>query len=618
MCPPKPAEERNSDAGDVSGGTEHESSGAAGRETREREAAWRRAEIRAREPVERDAPPSDPYRAMTSMGVVHRAFSALAENVRDYGIFLTDPDGVITFWGEGARLIKGWTKAQAEGAHLRLLYPDGGAEDGGAEEHLRAAAETGEYRGEGSRVRSDGSTFWAGVTLTALRDADGTLLGFAKLTRDLSARRTAEAARTAALKAAEEAARVKSHFIATMSHEIRTPLNAVMGYADLLAMELGGPLTRVHHEQIAKIRASSQHLLGIIDDVLDLARIESGRMVAARARLRLGSVVSGAMALIEPQASAQGVDLVSAMSGFVSEQQCWGDGERVRRILLNLLSNAVKFTDRGGRITIGAETAAGASGGATLDGSGPWVYIRVEDTGRGIPPERLEAIFEPFVQAETGLTRRYGGAGLGLDISRRLARLMGGDLTVRSEVGVGSAFFLWLPAAPKEQAVPVPGAADGDGSGVFTAVREAVLCELERILHGYVARLRSDPGTPGARQLSEAELEDHLASFLSDLAQTMGTTALAAGAQSAAPHGGTVIQRVIAERHGQQRARLGWAEEEIRREFEVLREELAAAVRRRVQLPGEARVEEAIGMLAEAVTHAEQLSVGTFRGAAAE
>jgi PAS domain S-box-containing protein len=551
------------------------------------------------------------------MGVVHQAFSALAENVRDYGIFLMDPDGIITFWGEGARLIKGWTKAQAEGSHLRMLYPDGGSEDGGAEEHLRAATETGEYKGEGHRVRGDGSTFWAGITLTALRDADGTLLGFAKLTRDLTARRATEAARKAALEAAEEAARVKSHFIATMSHEIRTPLNAVMGYADLLSMELGGPLTRAHHEQIAKIRASSQHLLGIVDDVLDLARIESGRMAAARARLRLGPVVSRAMVLAEPQASALGVELVSAMSGFASELQCWGDGERVRQILLNLLGNAAKFTERGGRITIGAEAAAEAPAYTRLEGPGPWVYIRVEDTGRGIPPERLEAIFEPFVQAETGFTRRFGGAGLGLDISRRLARLMGGDLTVRSAPGVGSAFFLWLPASADEEAGPVP-CADDDGGGVFTAIREAVLSELERILHVYVARLRSDPGTPNARRLSEAELEDHLASFLADLAQTMGTTDAAPGAQPGMPGEGTTIQRVIAERHGVQRARLRWTEEEIRREFQVLREELAAAVRRRVHPCGEAELETAIGVLADAVARAERLSVESYRGAAAE
>ncbi|HEX8319124.1 ATP-binding protein [Longimicrobium sp.] len=616
MFPQKPADEQSRDAGGGSARGGGASSGIAGSETREREAARRRAELRAHASAEPAAPFSDPASDTTGMGVVHQAFSALAENVRDYGIFLMDPDGCITFWGEGARLLKGWTKADAEGAHLRLLYPDGGAEDGGAEEHLRTAAESGEYQGEGNRVRSDGSTFWAGVTLTALRDTDGTLLGFAKLTRDLTARRATEAARKAALEAAEEAARVKSHFIATMSHEIRTPLNAVMGYADLLAMELGGPLTRAHHEQIAKIRASSQHLLGMVDDVLDLARIESGRMAAARARLRLGSVVSRAMVLVEPQASAHGVELVSAMSGFVSEQHCWGDGERVRQILLNLLNNAVKFTERGGRITIGAEAAAEAPAYTRLEGPGPWIYIRVEDTGRGIPPGRLEAIFEPFVQAETGFTRRFGGAGLGLDISRRLARLMGGDLTVRSEPGVGSAFFLWLPAAANEEADSGPCTGDDDGVGVFAAIRAAVLSELERILHVYVARLRSDPGTPHARRLSEAELEDHLASFLSDLAQTMGTTHLAP--QPGMRREETVIQRVISERHGLQRARLGWTEEEIRREFQVLREELAAAVRRRVHPCGEAELETAIGVLTEAVTHAEGLSVESYRGAAAE
>jgi PAS domain S-box-containing protein len=122
------------------------------------------------------------------------AFTALAENVRDYAIFLLDPRGVITYWGEGARLMKWWLKEEAEGSHLRLLYPEGGSEDGTAEGHLRSAANYGEYTGEGRRTRRDGSTFWAGVTLTALRDAEGRLRGFAKVTRDLETRRSIELA----------------------------------------------------------------------------------------------------------------------------------------------------------------------------------------------------------------------------------------------------------------------------------------------------------------------------------------------------------------------------------------------------------------------------------------
>ncbi|HEV2734012.1 MAG TPA: PAS domain-containing protein, partial [Longimicrobiaceae bacterium] len=162
-----------------------------------------RGEQRAGERAGGTAAPRDPYTGVAAAGVAYRAFAALAENVRDYAIFLMDPEGVITFWGEGARLIKFWTKDQAEGAHLRMLYPDGGAEDGTAEEHLRRAMETGEYSGEGRRVRGDGSTFWGGITLTALRGDDGALLGFAKVTRDLTARRAAEAAMRAAHEAAE-------------------------------------------------------------------------------------------------------------------------------------------------------------------------------------------------------------------------------------------------------------------------------------------------------------------------------------------------------------------------------------------------------------------------------
>jgi PAS domain S-box-containing protein len=548
--------------------------------------------------------------------VGERAFAALAENVRDYAIFLMDDEGTIVFWGEGARLIKWWTRDQAEGSHLRLLYPDGGSEDGTAEAHLEAASESGEYTGEGHRLRSDGSTFWAGVTLTALRDGSGALLGFAKVTRDLTASRAAEAARSAALSAAEEANRLKSLFLATMSHEIRTPLNAVMAYADLLDMEISGPLTEGQREQLRKIRSSSQHLLGVVDDVLDLSRLEAGRVAVGRDRLRLGTVVHQALSLVEPQAEARNVEIADAVSGFSASSWCWGDEERVRQILLNLLSNAVKFTERGGRITVSAGSISTPPADAGLEGGGPWVYVRVEDTGQGVPTDRVEAIFEPFVQADMSLTRQHGGTGLGLTISRELARLMGGDLTVRSQVGVGSTFFLWLPAAPAPFDAPPKPEAGAEPRptappGALREIRDAVLAELERVLHAFVARLRNDPQMPHAGLLSEADLEDHLASFLSDVAQTLGALDPAAGASSDALQDGTAIQRTIAERHGAQRARLGWYPDEVRREYQVLREELAAAVRRRVQFPREAEVEESIAVLDEALSRAERISLAS-------
>ncbi len=169
-----------------------------GRETQEREAAWRRGRER-RSAEATGAPPTRPI----DLALAHRAFVALAENVRDYAIFLLDPDGIIRYWGEGAHLLKRWTRAEAEGAHLRLLYVDGGSEDGTAEDHLRDAAAHGESVSQGHRVRGDGTTFWAHITLTALTADDGTLMGFAKVTRDITAQHAAESALALALRTAE-------------------------------------------------------------------------------------------------------------------------------------------------------------------------------------------------------------------------------------------------------------------------------------------------------------------------------------------------------------------------------------------------------------------------------
>jgi PAS domain S-box-containing protein len=420
-------------------------------EDREREAARRRGEARERERAAGREPARDPYSGQAAVGVASGAFASLADNVRDYAIFLMDTDGIITFWGEGARLLKGWTKDQAEGAHLRLLYRPGGSEDGTADLHLRLAAESGEYCGEGQRVKADGSTSWFGVSLTALRDERGLLLGFAKTTRDLTARRAAEAQQKSATAAAEETSRAKSEFLATMSHEIRTPVNGILGYLDLLGMEVESSLTAAQRDYLTRASVSGRHLLAVISDVLDFSRIEAGRTKMQQTRVRLAEVVAAALDLVVPDARARGVELAD---GVRSSQETaldgWGDGTCVRQILLNLLTNAIKFTVSGeaGPITVSAGTATSPPPEGRVSGDGPWVYVCVQDAGPGIPADRLQALFEPFVQGDSSLTRPHGGVGLGLAISRRLARLMGGDLTARCEAGVGSAFFLWLPAAP--------------------------------------------------------------------------------------------------------------------------------------------------------------------------
>jgi PAS domain S-box-containing protein len=375
-------------------------------------------------------------------------YSLLAENVRDYAIFLMDPEGIIRCWGEGARLLKRWTRAEAEGAHLRLLYPDGGSEDGTAEAHLINATDTGEYSGEGHRVRSDDSTFWAYVTLTALRTPEGELVGFAKVTRDFSARRAVEGAlqgeRLADRRDTEdvvaESERLK-RVIANLSHELRTPLNAIVGSIALLDAPPGESFDRRHVERLQR---NAEHLLAMVDDLLQLSRAEAGEISLSPAEGRIGPVIQDALNDVGTHAAARNHTIVNAVSGTAGDLPYWGDATRVRQIVVNLLMNAIKFTDAGGRITISGGTALTVTG-VRLAGPGPWLYVRVEDTGRGVAPDRLHAIFEPFQQGVVGDELR--GSGLGLAISRQFARLMGGDISVESELGQGSQFTLWLPIA---------------------------------------------------------------------------------------------------------------------------------------------------------------------------
>jgi signal transduction histidine kinase len=236
---------------------------------------------------------------------------------------------------------------------------------------------------------------------------------------------------------AQKASRAKSEFLATMSHEMRTPINAMIGYADLLEIGVAGPLNERQRGQLARIRASGKHLIGLVDEILDLAGIESGHLRLDAATARISDAAQTALAIVQPQAEGKGVALGSAC---VCPTACTytGDPRRVEQILLNLLSNAVKFTPAGGRIELHCREV--------VDPDGRWVEATVHDTGVGIPEDQLERVFEPFVQVDAGYTRAHGGVGLGLAISRRLARMMGGEVTAHSTTGRGSRFTLRLPA----------------------------------------------------------------------------------------------------------------------------------------------------------------------------
>ena len=285
----------------------------------------------------------------------------------------------------------------------------------------------------------------------------------ARLFRDLEAARKGAAALNEQLvlssirqqelaEVARDANNAKSRFLATMSHEIRTPLNAIVGYTALLDQEIAGPTTATQKDYLARVTASSDHLIGLIDDILDLARVESGRMILDREAVAAPASIAAAIALVEPQAMAAGVDLTS---NCPDEDSFYvGDEDRVRQILVILLSNALKFTDRGGSIVVSCGTTPTPDREASLDGTGPWTFLRVEDTGIGISASEAETVFQPFVQLDPGNTRKQGGAGLGLSIGLELARRMGGDLTLRSGEETGSCFTLWLPsAAPPEERV---------------------------------------------------------------------------------------------------------------------------------------------------------------------
>ncbi|MDQ3389198.1 MAG: ATP-binding protein [Gemmatimonadota bacterium] len=241
---------------------------------------------------------------------------------------------------------------------------------------------------------------------------------------------------------AREANHAKSQFLANMSHEIRTPINAIVGYTDLLELETAGPMTSKQRGYLTRIQASSLHLIGLIDDILDLARVESGRMHVREEILPAERSVSAAISLIEPLARAAGVtaEVVRADGDHLYR----GDGDRVRQILVILLNNAVKFTEANGSVRVSFGTSEQPDSEARLDGDGPWTFFRVADTGIGISASDAATVFEPFVQVDPGNTRKHGGTGLGLAIALDLARRMDGDLTLRSVEGEGSCFTLWL------------------------------------------------------------------------------------------------------------------------------------------------------------------------------
>jgi signal transduction histidine kinase len=447
------------------------------------------------------------------------------------------------------------------------------------------------------------------------------------------------AAERAAREAAQAANRAKSDFLATMSHELRTPINAIQGYAQLLDLGIPGPVTETQREYLSRLGASAEHLLGLVNEVLDLAKIESGTISVQRESVLSGDTVDAALSLIRPQAASKELALSERCEGARSTPYV-GDEHRVRQILTNLLSNAVKFTEPHGRIIVDCTIAQNPPPEVADNRDGPFVVFRVADTGSGIAKDQIERIFDPFTQADTvqknPYTRGWSGTGLGLTISRRLARLMGGELTVDSSPGVGSEFRLWMPMlerrlvprvnaskGPVPQAAPVaktpfPDAVVETASAApipgLALIADELIKETHNIVREFVDRVRASEQTP--RHATDSQIEDHMATFLADSAIGLRLLEVAGGDPSDLLRDSSAIMRTIMEQHGNQRFRLAWSEDAITTEMGILRD-VACETIRRISGDDKERGERACEAVSQFIGQARRQAIAAYRFSAA-
>lgn len=530
-----------------------------------------------------------------------RRLRSIVEHLAD-GILIVDADGVIRFANPAAEVLFGRSSSDLVGTELGFPVVAGETAE---IDVVRPRGET--VVAELRIVDADWAEEGQAARLVSLRDITD---------RKRAAERERQLARERAARAeAEASSQAKSEFLAMMSHELRTPLNAVIGYAELLDLGIAGPLTSEQRHQLSRIRTSGRHLLGLVNEVLDLAKIEAGRLSVNIGVGRAGDAADAALSLVQTRADEKGIRFVGQCQGDV-KTVFHADEDRVRQILVNLLSNAVKFTDPGGEVALECGTVSHPDPEARVSPHAKWVYLRVRDTGIGIPSEQLPLIFDPFVQGETGHTRSNDGSGLGLTISRRLARLMGGDVTVRSNPGEGSVFTLWLPAGELQTEIARPEWRPADGHTPrlhgLAEIGELLLREVETIVEAITVRIRDEDAMPGARALGFSQLANHYPSFLADLGCMLVTIEETAGQPSSLIADGTEIQRVVAEKHGAQRARLGWSPDHLRREYAMLREELSRVVRRRARAIPDDAIDEGLTILDRVLEQAEQSSIRGF------
>ncbi|HEU4562573.1 MAG TPA: ATP-binding protein [Longimicrobium sp.] len=550
-------------------------------------------------------------------------FRTLAETIPQLA-WMAEPDGSITWYNRRWYEYTGTTPEQMLGWGWKAVHHPEQLER--VVEHFRAAITSGQPWEDTFPLRgADGEYRWFLSRALPQRDDEGRIVRWFGTNTDVEEQRRAEAERDRALteahaarRAADTANRAKSQFLANMSHEIRTPINAILGYTELLEMGISGPLNEKQQAQLGRVRGSGAHLLGLVNDILDLSKVEAGEMSFICNPSPARAIADEALSMVGPQAEARGLKLSDA-SDCPGDVTYLGDPDRVRQILVNLLSNAVKFTERGS-VTLRCHVAESRTGARS---GGPWVAFEVQDTGIGIAPEQLARVFEPFVQVEEGHTRTQGGTGLGLTISRRFARLMGGELTVKSALGEGSCFTLWLPAdagQAAETAQPDRAEAWRTRAGEVQGLADLGRIITERadeVVRTLNARLREDGTVPGARELDDAQLENHIVTFLTDLGKTLVTLDAGDGEPDLL-RDGMDIKRLISVRHGEQRCRLGWGPQHVRLEYAMIREEVQALVRREAPARTGADVGEALGVVTRLLDASERMALGALEDARKE
>ncbi len=374
-------------------------------------------------------------------------FRILISNILDYAIFMLDPKGNVVIWNEGAQRLKGYSAEEICGKHFSILYPQEDIDAGKPEHGLQEALKNSRFEDTGWRVRKDGSRFFANVVITTSKDQNGILRGFSKVTRDITESKIAEdkliqsaeemrilnAELEQARDQAQIASKFKSEFVANMSHEIRTPMNGIIGMCSIL---LKTKLDESQHQYAEAIRSAATALLTVINDILDFSKIEAGRIELEQSDFDPVRAVESACEIVAAQARTKELSLLSFIDPKMPKT-LHGDSERLRQVIINLASNAVKFADSG-EIVIKALVDS-------VHGNEINVRFLVIDNGIGMSEDEQNRLFQPFVQADGSISRKFGGTGLGLSISKSLVDLMNGVIGVESKKGEGSTFWFNIP-----------------------------------------------------------------------------------------------------------------------------------------------------------------------------